>query len=142
MSILQRLLGRKTETPSREILLECLWSFTTHGQEEISLPEVLDSILYLQRSVPLGYEFSKDVLYSSGLFADINQLEENAYIRRYEYTHDGLLPKGYVTLTMPGRGHAQKVARELNQATLSLISQAVETSIAQHKDYWRLYPRI
>jgi DNA-binding PadR family transcriptional regulator len=72
----------------------------------------------------------------------MSELEENGYIRRYIYTHDGLLPTSYVTLTMLGRGHAQKTAQELNQPTLSLIDQAVETSMDRHKEYWRLYPRI
>jgi len=142
MTILQHLFGTRSKIEPREVLLSCLWSFTRHGQEEISFPQILDSILCLQQTLPLRYEFSKDVLYSSKLFADIARLEENGYIRRYVYTHDGLLPKSYVTLTMLGQGHAEKTAQELNQATLNLIREAVETSIAQHKEYWRLYPRI
>lgn len=142
MPILQHLFRRRAKIEPREVLLSCLWSFTTHGQEEISFPQILDSILSIQRTLPLGYEFSRDVLYSNKLFAHIAQLEENGYIRRYEYTHDGLLPKSYVTLTMLGRGRAEKTDRELDEPTLNLVSEAVETSIAQHKEYWRLYPRI
>ncbi len=146
MSIIRRifklLFEREAKLRSEKVLLECLRSFTSHGSEEISLPEILDSILYLKRRLPLDYEFSRDVLYSDRLFSHMSELEENGYIRRYIYSHDGLLPTSYVTLTMLGRGHAEKTAQELNQPTLSLINQAVETSIDQHKEYWRLYPRI
>jgi hypothetical protein len=146
MSIIRRIFklffkpGGKIE--SEKVLLECLRSFTNHGNEEISLPEILDSVLYLKERLPLDYEFSRDVLYSDRLFSHMSELEENGYIRRYIYAHDGLLPTSYVTLTMLGRGHAQKTAREFNEPTLSLIDQAVETSIDRHKEYWRLYPRL
>ena len=133
---------REAKIQSEKVLLECLRSFTNHGNEEISLPEILDSILYLKQSLPLDYEFSRDVLYSSELFSHISDLEENGYIHRYVYSHDGLLPNSYVTLTMLGRGHAQETAQELSQPLLSLIDRAVETSIDRHKQYWRLYPRI
>jgi hypothetical protein len=146
MSIIQRISKvfskREAKIQSEKVLLECLRSFTDHGNKEISLPEILDSILYLKQRLPLDYEFSRDVLYSSKLFSHMSELEEDGYIHRYVYTHDGLLPTSYVTLTMLGRGHAQKTAHQFNQPTLNLINQAVETSIERHKEYWRLYPRI
>ena len=142
MSILEHFFRKRGKIESRGILLSCLWWFTKRGQEEISLPQILDSVQSLQRTLPLGYEFSRDVLYSRKLFEDIGQLEENGYIRRYEYFHDGLLPKGYVALTVLGRGRGEQTSHQLDEPTRSLVSEAVEKSIAQHKDYWRLYPRI
>jgi DNA-binding MarR family transcriptional regulator len=146
MSIIGRLLEpfhrRARKIQSEKVLLECLRCFTDYGNEEISLPEILDSILYLKRKLPLDYDFSRDVLYSAKLFSHMSKLEQNGYIRRYVYTHDALLPISYVTLTMLGRGHAQKIAQEFSQPTLTLINDAVKTSIGQHKEYWRLYPRI
>jgi len=117
-------------------------SFTKRGEEEISLPEVFDGVLRLQEALRLGYEFSKDFLYSSKVFEDIAQLEEHGYVRRHVYTHDGFLPKSYVTLTMLGRGHAEMVAQHLTEPTQEAISEAVQTSIADHKEYWRLYSRM
>jgi hypothetical protein len=133
--------GQSGKIRSRDVLLACLQSFTNHGEGEISLPEILDSALHIQEAVPLGYEFSKDILYSSKFFRDIAELEENGYIRQYVYAHDSFLPKGYVTLTMLGRGHAEKTARGLPQSVLEIIANAVDTSLTQHKSYWRLYSR-
>ena len=140
--MLRQLFGRAGKAEPKDVLLACLLLFTKHGKDELSLPEVLDSVSRLQASVPLGYEFAKGFLYSSRLFAHISQLEENGYLRRYEYTHDGLLPKSYITLTMLGRGRAEKSNKQLSQLTLDAISQAVETSMEQHREYWRLYPRL
>ena len=123
--MLRRLSTRSTKLDSRGILLACLLSFTNQGKETISLPEFLESVLHLQRALPLGYECSKDFLYSSKLFADIAEIQDSGYIRRYEYTHDGLLPKSYATLTLLGRGRAQKVTQKLDEeiAVLPLFSR-------------------
>lgn len=137
----RRLFRRSAKMHSCDVLLACLLSFTKRGQEEISLPEILDGALHVQEGLPLGYEFSKDILYSSKFFGDIARLEESGYIRRYVYTHDAFLPKSYVTLTMLGRGHAEKTAKGLSQPVLDIIGHAVDTSIAQHRESWRLYPR-
>jgi hypothetical protein len=133
--------GQSAKIHSCDVLLVSLLSFTKRGQEEISLPEILDSALHVQEGLPLGYEFSRDILYSGELFRDMAQLEESGYIRRYVYTHDSFLPKGYVTLSMLGRGRAEKRAQGLSQPVLDIIGRAVDTSIAQHRESWRLYPR-
>ncbi|MBI1956399.1 MAG: hypothetical protein HYS38_08405 [Acidobacteria bacterium] len=140
--MLKQLFHRSTKLRSQDVLLNSLLCFTNHGREEISLPEILESLRLLQEAVPLGYEFTKDFLYSSKLFEDITQLEENGCITRYEYTHDGLLPKSYVTLTMLGRGRAQATFLNTTEDLKNVIGQAVEASIAQYRESWRLYPRI
>jgi hypothetical protein len=137
-----RLFGRRHETEDRQILLGCLLSFIKHGHEDVSLPEVLEGVSRLREVIPLAYEFSKDFLYSGDLFADIAQLEEDGYLRRHEYAHDGLLPKSYVTLTLLGRGTAERTAERLGDPIVSKIDEAVENAIAQHREYWRLYPRM
>jgi len=138
----RHLLRRASENESRDVLLACLLSFTKRGQEEISLPEILDGVFHLKQALRLGYEFSRDLLYSSRLFEDIAQLEEHGYVRRHVYTHDAFLPKSYVTLTMLGRGHAEMVTQHLTEPTLEAISKAVQVSIGDHKEYWRLYSRV
>jgi hypothetical protein len=138
----RNLFGQSAKIHSCDVLLVCLLSFTKRGREEISLPEILDGALHVQEGLPLGYKFSTDILYSSELFRDIAQLEEVGYIRRYVYTHDSFLPKGYVTLSMLGRGRAERTAKGLSQPVLDIIGHAVDTSMAQHKESWRLYPRV
>jgi DNA-binding PadR family transcriptional regulator len=140
--MLEKLFSRATRIDPRRILLSCLLSFVKHGQEEISLPQILDGVSHLQKSIALGYEFSPGFLYSPNLFTDIARLEEEGYIRQYEYAHDGFLPKSYVSLTMLGRGTAEREAKRLSQPVVTMIDEGVERAIAQHKEYWRLYARL
>jgi hypothetical protein len=140
--MLRKLLGLRDKVEARDVLLACLFLFTEQGEEEISVPEILEGISRLQGVLPLGYDFSKGFLYSSKLFVHITQLEENGYIRRYQYTHDGFLPKSYVALTMLGRGRAEKTTEQLPQPTIDALREAVGAAVAQHREYWRLYARI
>ena len=137
-----QLFTRRAGVEPRHILLGCLFSFAKHGHEEVSLPEVLDTVSEVQTTLPLGYEFSRDVHYSGQLFSDLTELEESGYIRRYQYTHDGLLPKGYVALTMLGRGRAERTVEQMTPPMAEVINTAVQSAISRHADYWRLYPRI
>lgn len=139
--MLENIFRRRSRQDARGVLLGTLWSFSKLGQEEVSLPEILDAASSIKELLPPSRS-TGEFGFSAGVLAWIEDLVENGYVHRYEYTHDGLLPRSYVELTDLGRGRARAVVEELSPQKTALIERNVKAAIGHHRENWRLYARI
>lgn len=135
-------LSVKTEQSSRiETLLAILYLFSEHGKEEVSLGEVQECVSKLQNEFPLGYEFFETFLCSFDLFADLEKLCGEGYIRRYTYSHDTLLPKNFIRLIPSGRWSAKKIMPGLPPDMIEAINRNVVSAINNYKKRWGSWAR-
>lgn len=125
----------------RKVVLSALYTFCLKGVEEISLPEFLESIYYLQEKYDLGYEFWDRFLYSPRLMKDLASLHFEGYIKRYEYRHDAFLPKQFLSLTLLGKGTGKRHREGLSEQLKETLEIAVDNAIQNYKKRWQFYRR-
>jgi len=131
---LRKLLVRKHERKIKELdrrktVLTLLCVFTRKGVEEISLSEVLESIQHLQNSYDLGYEYWSRFLYSPGVIRDLTVLQDQGYLKRYQYRHDAFLPKQFLSLTHLGTGTGKRYSEQVSEDVRKAVELAVDTAV-------------
>ena len=130
--------GKQTITPikvdksrRKEILLATLYLFSEHGKEEkIHRYKFVECISEVQKDLlPLGYEFSEKFLYSIDLFADLDALRYEGYIRQYKSRQSDILPKNFVVLKPLGRVKAKKIIENLSPEILEGLNRAITITL-------------
>lgn len=127
-----------------DLLVALIAEFGKKGREEVSFPEILESLEQLNDFLPLKYSFPAPCSYPPELQDHLSSLEYNGFIRRFRIQHDSFLPKAYITLTALGRGHAKNVVVELQTRESTLMEQIrkqVEGVVERSADWWKLWGR-
>lgn len=111
------------------------------GRREISLSEILEGAQEVQKSVDIGYNFAKEILYSRALFRDIALLRRQGYLEEYRYIHDSFLPKSFIRLTQLGKAEGRSAAVTLASEFRERINRSVALAKEQANQRWRLFSR-
>ena len=133
--------GKTKAGPRTEILLAALYLFSQHGKEEVSLSEFQECVSKFQKEFPLGYEFFETFLCSLDLLADLENLVEQGYARRYTYSHDSLLPKNFIRLMPLGRWYVKRIISGLSPDMIEALNKAVVNAISNYKKRWGSWAR-
>lgn len=134
---------KRRRNPSRlDILLAVLYAFELQEIEEISLSEVTESILELQKIMHVGYDFPQGLFYSYTLSEELRELQFGGYLHYYEYRHDGFLPLAYFRLTLLGREKGRRFLESspyisYKQTIVGAVTTAIERDIGR----WGLFAR-
>jgi len=132
---------KKEQQKRLDIILSLLYCFKDLGKNEVSLLEINNSILDIQKSYSLGYDYLDRIIYSSLLSEDFKSLNNMMMINQYRYKYDGYLPKSYISLTSYGIGNAKDKFKAMPKELYILIEQAVKDSIKKHDDTWKFFAR-
>lgn len=128
-----------------EVLLAILTRFEEQGRGEmggeISLSEVLEGIQEIQKSVDIGYYFSKDIVYSRNLLRDITQLRRRGYLDEYRYMHDSFLPKSFIRLKGLGKAEGRNVLATLAADLREHLNRGITVARDQASQRWRIFSR-
>lgn len=134
---------RRHREPSRvDVLLAVLYAFDLQGLSEVSLSEVTESIVELQESTYIGYEFPEGLFYCYKLSEELRDLQYSGYLHAYEYRHDGFLPNSFVRLSLLGKDRSRRVFDEVLTPFLrDVIRASVIKAIERYVDRWGLFAR-
>ena len=133
---------QKHREPSRlDTLLALLHAFGLQGSEESSFPEITDSVVELQKTHDLGYDFPEGVFYCYSLSEELQELQFAGYLNHYEYRHDGFLPKSFFGLTDLGIRRAHVLFDGLSPMLREAIVNSVGIAIQRDTGRWGLFAR-
>ena len=129
------------ENPRVDVVRAVLNEFAQQGNEEISLPALTESIMELQKTNQIGYEFPEGLFYCYTLSEDLRRLEFSGELTSYEYRHDGFLPKSYFASTLIGQHKASRAVEKLDPTLRIAIRNSVANAIELDSNRWRLFGR-
>jgi len=132
---------RRAKKRRLDILIALLEWFKSEGRDEVSLLEINKSINKLEQSLGLGYKFLDKILYSDQLMEDLHSLDNKLIINQYSYTHNGFLPRSYISLTSYGIGTAKELVKTLPQDTLENIAKVARESAEDYEETLKFFAR-
>lgn len=131
----------KDNLNDEDFLLIILNEFHENGEKEVSLSEILECINMIRDKIPIGYEFEKELFYSSKLAEDLRKLSYLGYVHKFTYRYDAFLPKTYYFLTYLGKRRNKATIEKMPANYLKLLRESVKVAIDNHKKRWRFWGR-
>ena len=125
-----------------DFLRAVLFTFELRGRDEISLSEVTEGIIELQKKTHVGYDFPEGLFYCYTLSEDLRDLQSAGHLYSYEYRYDGLLPKSFFRMTHLGKDKGRRVVEKSSYSSYKeAIEGSVTTAIELGQNRWRLFGR-